>query len=421
MITLTGGGYGHGIGMAQWGAEGQAREGASAEEILARYYPGTTVGELPAARVRVLLELGATIRLALPAGARLRIDELPAVAAPRGLRAALSADGARIVVRDGAGRLRGSGGKVRVRPPADGPLLHAGTRYRGDLVLRRRGGELALVEDVALDDYVRGVIAREVPASWRPATLAAQAIAARSYALASARPGDVFDVYTDTRSQVYGGVDAETPTTDAAVAETAGAVVQLDGAVVKTFFYDTSPGRTASIEDVWGGDPLPYLTSVADPWSRLSPYYRWAPARWAPVALGRALGGGRVDGIELERGTGGWVRSLRVRTGRGGWRSLRGTEVRSALGLRSTWFALQLVDLRRVERVPGGVRVLAHISPGGTVRVHLRSATTGRWTTRRLGTRPDGRLDRVVRAGALEVDAVRLQVDAGRSEIVRAR
>ena len=104
------------------------------------------------------------------------------------------------------------------------------------------------VKRVPLERYVRGVVAAEMPSSFPAAALEAQAVASRTYALTSDAGGSRFDVYSDTRSQVYRGVAAETSATNAAVAATAGQVVLYAGKPVITYFFASSGGiqRTPS-------------------------------------------------------------------------------------------------------------------------------------------------------------------------------
>ena len=116
-------------------------------------------------------------------------------------------------------------------------------------------GKLRAINMVGLEQYLYGVVPSEMPYTWAPEALKAQAIAARSYALATRRTG-AFDLYPDTRSQVYLGIEHEKPSTNAAVNATAGQVVLYDGQVAKTYFFSSSGGRTASAEDVWG-EPVP--------------------------------------------------------------------------------------------------------------------------------------------------------------------
>src|SRR5204863_8675163 len=125
------------------------------------------------------------------------------------------------------------------------------------------------------DSYLLAVLPAEMPSHWLQQALDDQAVAARSYALSSLRPGASFDVYPDTRSQEYLGIGTERSTTDAAVEETAGRVLTWHGEVARTFFSASSGGRTAANEDAWPGmQPVPYLRSVADPYDTVSPYHR---------------------------------------------------------------------------------------------------------------------------------------------------
>ena len=115
-----------------------------------------------------------------------------------------------------------------------------------------------------------------MPSNWPAEALKAQAVAARSYALANLTKGRAFDLYGDTRSQVYGGIAAESPAASAAVDATKGQVVLYDGKVADTLFFSTSGGRTVSALEATG-DAVPYLVSVADPYDTLSPLPRLGP------------------------------------------------------------------------------------------------------------------------------------------------
>jgi SpoIID/LytB domain protein len=206
------------------------------------------------------------------------------------------------------------------------------------------GRGLQVVNVVALDSYLRGVVPSEMPNRWPAEALAAQAVVARTYALAHLHGGD-FDVYSDTRSQVYGGIAAEAASTDDAVAETAGQVVLYNDELADTFFFSSSGGRTANVQDVWGGDAVPYLVSVSDPYDTLSPYHNWGPFRFGSVALAKKLKvPGRVVDFRANVAPSGRVRTLTL-IGTGGQRTVTGAAVRSALGLRSTWFRLGLLSL----------------------------------------------------------------------------
>jgi len=188
------------------------------------------------------------------------------------------------------GRLQivGAGG-VSVGAPVPSPLTVTGPvplqvpglgAYRGSLQFRPDGrGGVETVDAVALDDYVRGVVASEMPSGWAAQALDAQAVAARTYAITTAIGATGYDLYDDSRSQMYGGVHAETAATDSAVAATSGQVVTYRGRPVVTYFFTSSGGHTESIENVWAGStPEPWLTGVPDPYDGAGndPYHRWS-------------------------------------------------------------------------------------------------------------------------------------------------
>src|SRR5439155_432638 len=122
----------------------------------------------------------------------------------------------------------------------------------------------------------RGVVPWEMPHRWNPEALKTQAVAARSYALATLKRGRPFDLFADTRDQVYGGIRAESDATNAAIGATAGQVLTYAGRPALTYYFSTSGGRTAAAIDVLPWAPrVPYLVSVADPYDGLSPHHAW--------------------------------------------------------------------------------------------------------------------------------------------------
>lgn len=163
---------------------------------------------------------------------------------------------------------------------APGGYVTLGTaRYRGSLqVLRTAAGALSVVNVLAMEDYLLGVVPREMPSYWPAEALKAQAVAARTYALyemSGPRFADEgFDVTADTSSQVYGGLEAEAPGSSAAVQATAGQTLTYGGAVIPAFFFSSSGGATESDVYVMGGQGHPYLQGVLD-YDQASPNYRW--------------------------------------------------------------------------------------------------------------------------------------------------
>jgi stage II sporulation protein D len=290
-LIIRGGGFGHGVGMSQYGAMGFAEHGKTYREILGHYYTGTAIGRLDAdPTVRVLLQAGRrTVKFT---GAKQAADRR--LSPSRTYRA--TALGTRVVLRSSSGRkLRTTDAPLRVIGPGGGPVEVVGGdhdgRYRGALEIRPATfGGLNVVNAVGLEDYVRGVVAEESPSSWPAEALKAQAVAARTYAITTNKPGADFDHYPDTRSQVYGGMGSETGPTDLAVQATAHEVVTYEGQPATTYFFSTSGGQTENVENSLGGEPKPWLKSVDDPYDSVSPRHRWGPYRYSMSRARKKLG-----------------------------------------------------------------------------------------------------------------------------------
>jgi stage II sporulation protein D len=375
--VITGRGWGHGVGMSQWGAYGYARHGWSWQRILAHYYPGTTLGSASNSRVRVLLAAGQPrVSFACPG----TIEVSDALGRTRTLA------GGDYAVR---GTLKLPVGlehrKIPLPSPIavtcpSAPILWNGSAYHGTLVIRSDGHRLAVVDAVDLEDYLRGVVGSEMPSHWSLAALEAQAVAARSYALATLRPKAFYDLFADTRSQVYSGLGGESAKTDLAVSKTTGRVLTYRGAIAETFFFSSSGGRTANVRDVWpGNDAIPYLRSVPDPYDASSPNHVWRAKGIAP----RLLGEGPVHVVHTPSGR---VAAVRI-----GATELSGAAFERRFHLRSTWF--DVGELSLTSSAPdvawgGKVRLVARANGLGTALLQ-RLASTGRWVT--LASVRDGR------------------------------
>jgi stage II sporulation protein D len=195
------------------------------------------------------------------------------------------------------------------------------------------------VHKVALETYVRGVVSAEVSSSWPLAALEAQAVASRTYALTAHAGGAKFDVYADTRSQVYRGVAAQTPQTDAAVADTAGQIVTYAGQPAITFFFASSGGRTENVENSFlGSQPEPWLRGVVDQYEKGDEHtWKTALSFAAAAAKLRGLVRGSFEGVEvLKRGFSPRIVSAYV-LGSAGRTLVSGPELAARLGLFSAW------------------------------------------------------------------------------------
>src|SRR5207237_3845331 len=342
-------------------------------KILLHYFPGTELGTA-GGKVRVLLSSGAgKLTLGRPAAFTVRDGGGAAHEVSAGAYTLTAAMKMKV---DGAQKQQALVGPLLFQP---GPsALTLGRRYRGAIQVDVDGGKLRAINLVGLEQYLYGVVPSEMPYTWASEALKAQAVAARSYALATKRAG-AFDVYKDTRSQMYLGLDHEKPSSNDAVDATAGKVLLYNGAVAKTFFFSTSGGRTASAEDVWG-TAVPYLVSVPDPYDTISPYHTWGPFPFTGAKLGRTLHlGGAVTDVRTTLNSSGRVTTLTALTAHGE-RSLAGSKVKSALGLRSTWFSVGVLSLSAPTGpiVYGSTTRLTGVARG--IRpLELQQRTDGDW------------------------------------------
>jgi stage II sporulation protein D len=343
-LIVTGHGWGHGVGMSQWGAYGYALHGWNYKRILSHYYPGTKMGRTGEERVRVLLTRGAntvTVGCATPMrvtdGRRLTRKLAPGV---YGVGPKLSLP----VRRHGTGL---SFGNLAVFDCARAPLTFDGRAYHGTLLLRSDGRHVSVVNSLALDTYLRGVVPSESPSHWPLAALEAQAVAARSYAISELRPNAFYDLVPTTADQVYGGVAAEKPRSDQAVYATLGQVLTWDGQVARTYYSSSSGGRTEAVEDAWpGASPIPYLRSVPDPYDTYSPHHDWGPYQLSSTRLAARLGlGSPVESVSVHRNDAWRVESVDFRLASGAVVNRSGERIARALHLLSTWFSVGELQL----------------------------------------------------------------------------
>jgi SpoIID/LytB domain protein len=303
-VTFYGKGFGHGVGMSQYGAQGWAT-GASGppltgEQIVAKYYPGTQLTVVDAATnargpMRVLLSSPSSSGSA-SCGSPFMNTWLVNVRSAGGFSVLNEAAGNAVVGVASANvtyQIALQSGVVRVydqsaSPPAlkyqgPGPVTltptdpnapitvqEKGEFFRGKLQFKNDGaGNLRVVNFVNYDDYVKGVIPKEMPNGWHPEAYKAQALAARSYGFTSTAPGRDYDVRDDQSDQCYGGATVETSASIAAVAATAGKVITYNGAAIRAYFSSSSGGYTVGV-GCWNTGTVckpndPWLVPVADP------------------------------------------------------------------------------------------------------------------------------------------------------------
>ncbi|MCX5042256.1 SpoIID/LytB domain-containing protein [Aldersonia sp. NBC_00410] len=342
VFTIAGRGNGHGRGMGQWGAFGYAKEGWSAERILGYYYGGTALAPHPPAKVAIRLmgrddrpldvysDTGMIVAgQRVPAGQAVRLAPTPG-------------GGALVTVSEGCG------GAVQWEQPTDNPwvdpvdpgpnrpaneflkLCDGDVAYRGALGVAFEGVSFRTVNAVDVDDYLYGVVPREMQPNWADQggaeALRAQAIAARSYVLAESRYD--YAQSCDTQScQVYGGAGVEDPRTTDAVRSTSGTVLMRDGQVVRAEYSASTGGATA------GGD----FPGVVDAGDGSAPEKGWSKSMTA-AEIGQAFGVGELTSIAVTgRDPAGRVTNLHVE-GTGGAVDVSGEDARGKLGLDSDWF-----------------------------------------------------------------------------------
>lgn len=345
-VALEGRGYGHGRGMSQHGAQSAASlHGRSYREILGFYYPGLELGSARGT-LRVLISGDTTADVVVRDRRRLRVRAVGSgkswgLQRPDAERWRLTAGsgGATVVsvfvrrwerVRTigGVAEFTAGGGPITLVTPS-GPV-----RYQGALRSASGPSGRETVNVVRVESYLRGVVPLEVPALWHRQAVAAQSVAARTYALYHrAHPrASHYDLCDTTSCQVYGGYSARHQASDAAIAATAGEVLRHNGSPAFTEFSSSNGGWTVA------GDK-PYQVAEQDHWD---PAELWQ-VRLTDDQLERAfpaIGDFQRLRVMLRDGNGAWGgRVLRIRVvGDRAARTVDGDDFRSALGLRSTWF-----------------------------------------------------------------------------------
>ena len=276
-VTIHGRGYGHGVGMSQYGARGRALAGATSTEILAHYYQGATLGSIPVGtpiRVRVLNGFRASSTRPLVLYGRrapwrfegktaeypkdARIEVRPTITST--VSGPVATWRVKVVGPTGTVLRSATTRSFRLVGMTSSTVFQVASRtssydaYRGAVRvgLGSTTPLASVTNELTLERYLRGVVPAEMPSTWPVEALKAQAIAARSYAARRLRPGvSYYDVTDDTSSQVYLGLRGEKPATTAVIAETAGVVLVSGSDVANTLFHSAGGGGTEHNENVF--------------------------------------------------------------------------------------------------------------------------------------------------------------------------
>ena len=368
-LRVYGKGYGHGRGMSQYGAQGQALAGRSATQILDFYYPGTATS-VSAAAVRVWITADTTAGLRVLATPGLQVQDLrtvkthPLPSATYYQQWELRGHGSggtqlwAYSDRTGWKLYRSMTGMAQFQGPAVTRLVlpsGASKPYRGALrTADRAGADLDTLNVVSVDYYLRGVVPREAITSWRPAALQAQAIAARTYAMARRTISRDYDLCDTVYCQVYGGYAAEVASTNTAIAATANRIRTYAGRPILAEFSSSNGGYTAK------GDNS-YLPVKADPYDDYARNGN-ANASWTTTLnrsrLESKLGIGTVKTIAVTKrnGAGAWggrVVSAQIR-GTAGTRTFTGDQLQLTLGLKSSWVRFDESPIGKRWKAIGG-------------------------------------------------------------------
>jgi stage II sporulation protein D len=280
-ISICGHGWGHGVGLAQYGALGMAQAGSTWQAIIGHFYSGVSIAGAPDQTVRVWLRSAGSTATALQAGAALEDVAgavLGRVLAGQTVTFSAQSDGSVVGVWPGG---KAQAKPLRLVPDAGGIFKTGGTRYRGEAWADGSSG-LAIIDHVGIEPYLQGL--GEVPSSWPVVAIEAQIVAARTYAEYHLSSSGGYDVDDTTAYQVYGGVDREAASQDTAVANTRGQVILYGGHLIDAFFSSSDGGHSqcASAEFTYPYNPAQdgascspsYLKGVVDNHD-VSPLHTW--------------------------------------------------------------------------------------------------------------------------------------------------
>ncbi|NET25705.1 SpoIID/LytB domain-containing protein [Okeania sp. SIO1I7] len=264
------------------------------------------------------------------------------------------------VIRDGAGRAIGElqptkgftaelksgkvalsnwvSGQMWIEPKGEGYVWIGDRWYRGRTHIIPSKSGITAINYVDIEQYLYSVIGAEMNGNWPQAALKAQAVAARSYALNKRQENsnNFYDLGNDQLWQVYQGIKTESPGTYAAVDATKGQVLTYNGQIILALFHSSSGGHTENVEDVWS-NPLPYLRAVPD-FDQDAPVYEWTESFTQAELKQRISGVGNIMSMSPQTTTPhNSVITIKV-LGDAGVKTLQGTDITAALGLKSTRF-----------------------------------------------------------------------------------
>ena len=167
--------------------------------------------------------------------------------------------------------------RLTIEPSRDASIIIDERPFRGEVTfIRTKDNRITVVNNINVEDYIKGVLYHEVSHRWPMEALKAQAVAARTYALYSINsPDKPYDVTNDIYSQVYGGRDSERYRTDIAVDYTRGQVLTYNDQIVPAYFHATCAGMTEDARELWNVPDIAPLRGVPCPFCQNSPHFHW--------------------------------------------------------------------------------------------------------------------------------------------------
>lgn len=390
---IVGSGWGHGVGLSQYGALGQALDGKSWQDILAHYYPGTNLSDSPSDKqitvglsqdkTAVFVRLDklsddAQLEVSIDGNAVATIGSGTVIRVESNSNAIVSSGGA-----DGRAEARGSGKKVSFRISTGSGLINTnsgtpdtnagsslatpGHRYKYGILNVVYGGDNDgrpdLYTSISMrlaDEYLLGI--GEMSSTWNKAALVAQVVASRSYGLGKLNSGLRGNcgchIYNNATDQVYVGYSKESDAwrdavNSAVTSSNQPAVLTYGGKAVTAYFASSTGGRTMSTMDAWGGN-VSWSQSVDDNWSinARNPNARWG-VRMSQSGMATALGLSNVQSIEVvERYSSGAAKTLVAKDSNGGSVTLSGRTFQARMKLKST-YVIGAVDIALADTLGG--------------------------------------------------------------------
>ncbi|TXJ04696.1 MAG: SpoIID/LytB domain-containing protein [Aeromicrobium sp.] len=357
-IVFKGHGFGHGIGMSQHGAQGAAKEGVKYDKILSHYYPRTKLDDWSGyIRVNLTADSDNDLKIEAVPGLKFatlsdwKVVDLPESIGGKNIThwkiKARSGDAKQSTLQYKVGstwhdRQHFTGGGQFHGPAIMTLIMENDSKKQFRNALRSMPKSATsstrhTVNVLLIDDYVKGVVAREMPSSWEHEALKAQSVAARTYGVRSIEGNGAYDICDTTSCQVYGGVSAETANSNKAVDATKGKILTYGGKPAFTQFSSSSGGWTNK-------GSQPYLVPVRDDWDNFSgnKVHNWTLTVKASTIEKKYSSIGTLKTISITKrngygDAGGRVLSVTFKGSKGS-KTITGIDARWAFGMRSDWF-----------------------------------------------------------------------------------